>query len=424
MQQTAAQTKKPFYGWRVALGMAMVFGASAGLFFNCNAVFTEPVPTDLGFSRGAFSMYTTIGGLGNMAAMMAYGELYRRHPLSIRKFMLAGSVLCSACVLGYSFSSRLWHFYALSILFGLMQSTISGLSLTTILNHWFVEKKGLAIGIAFAGSGVVAAVAAPAVTKIVAVYGWRWGYRALALSGLAILLFAILVLIREHPSQLGQQPLGLERLQGVEGAPPQPAEMTGLTRAQAMRTPAVYLLVAGFIGIGVCGNGTLPHVIAYLGGAGYAHVSGLVMSIIMITMTGAKISLGALFDRIGPVPASIVTGCSIFFSVAALYLVGLGPFMPFVFALIYGFGSSIMTVPYSYLVSENFGTREFAAIYSFCNMLSGVVTSFGNPLSGALFDRFGNYQVVWRLYMLLALAGTVLLVLSSILSGRGRYKSR
>lgn len=415
--------KQPFRGWLVVAGLTMMFGAATGLFFNCNGVFMAPVSQALGVTRGAFSFYTTIGSFVGMGAMVLYGELYRRHPQRIHALMLASCVVCCACVLGYSFATRVWHFYILSACYGLMQANVSGLSLTTIINNWFIEKKGLATGIAFAGSGLVAAVMTPVAARVVATYGWRWGYRLLAAVGLGMMLTAILLLIRVSPIPLGQKPLGALPQTERDGEPG-PVTYTGITRARALRTPAFYLLALAYIFIGMCGQGTLPHLIAYLTSVGFEPTrAASVQSMVMVLMIAGKIGMGALFDRIGPIKSSMVTGFLIFGSVSGLAFVQAAPWVVIFFTLVYGLGgSSVMTVPYSYLVSENFGTREYAAIYSTCNTMSGLVSAFGSPVAGALYDRAGDYSLVWPTFMVFAAIGSALLVTSAVLSRKNGYK--
>ena len=276
--------------------------------------------------------------------------------------------------------------------------------------------------IAFSSSGLVAAIMTPIATNVVETYGWRWGYRLLSALGLCMMLFAILVCIRTSPEPLGQQPLGA--VKSADGTAP-PLTYTGITRSTALKTPAFYMIALAYIFIGLCGQGTLPHLIAYLTGIGFGQSrAASIQSAIMTLMIVGKIGMGALFDRIGPVKSSVVTGFLIFSSVTALAFIQVSPLMVIFFTAAYGLGgSSVMTVPYSYLMSENFGTREYAAIYSTCNTMSGLFSAFGSPLAGVLFDRAGDYRYVWPTFMLLATIGWALLISSAVISKKKDYKN-
>ena len=52
------------------------------------------------------------------------------------------------------------------------------------------------------------------------------------------------------------------------------------------------------------------------------------MSLVMTVMIFAKIFLGAVFDKIGPVPSAVLTGVCMLVSVVALRFAGVASFMP------------------------------------------------------------------------------------------------
>lgn len=420
--QSNTKSSKVFYGWFIVLACLMVQGSCTGIFTNCNSVFMATVPGALGVGRGSFALYTTIGGLIGQGATMIYGELYRRRPDGFKIFMLASCFATSIAVFGYSISSKLWHFYAFSALFGCFMAPLAGLSITTLINNWFIEKRSLATGIAFTGSGITAAIMLPIVSKVVENYGWRWGYRLLAVSGFVLMFVSIVFFVCETPAKKGMMPYGYRQQADAEvGALP---ELAGLTRAQALKTPSFYLLALGFTLLGMVGMGISGHALSYLNEVGRSDVSAKVMSMVMVVMIAGKIILGAVFDKMGSVKASILTGFCMVISAVSLHFADLAPFMPWVFAVCFGFGYSTLTVPYSYLISEIFGTKEFSAVYSVVMTISGLGGAFANPLAGALRDFFGTYKVVWPIYMLFALASTLCMVASSVIARRGHYNPK
>ena len=153
-----------------------------------------------------------------MFAVLIYGELYRKYPHHIRKFIALGMVICCGAFYGYSLSTKLWHFYVLAAIYGTASMTLAGISLTTLINNWFVDKRGLATGLAFAGSGVSAAIMTPVLTTIVADFGWRWGYRTMSIVSFCLLLPAVL-LIRVSPADKGLLPYGVKPGEGEASIP-------------------------------------------------------------------------------------------------------------------------------------------------------------------------------------------------------------
>ena len=424
MQQTATPKKAPkkfFYGWIIVLCCTLLMAVGTGIFVNCVGIFVKPVCEDLGFERGTFTLYTTITSVLSMLAMLVFGELYRKNPRRIRLYIAIGGLTGCLVFFGYSLSSKLWHFYTLSAIYGCVATTLAGISVTTLVNNWFVDKRGLATGLAFAGSGVSAAIMTPVLTTVVTDYGWRMGYRTMSLVSFIILIPAML-LIRLEPSDKGLLPYGVTPHPSEEDKQSIPViEQTGLTRAQAVKTSSFYFQSIGIFCLSLAGMGISNHAISYFTDIGYSPLTAsTAMSLVMTIMIGAKILLGAVFDKIGSVPSAILTGLCMIASTLSIRFAGAGAFMPYVFSLCFGFGYSTLTVPYSYLIGQNFGTREFSSIYSLICTLGSLGGGIAATLTGMLYDRLGSYYPVWTIYFVLAcLALTFLFLASKTAQDRG-----
>ena len=424
MQQTATPKKAPkkfFYGWIIVLCCTLLMAVGTGIFVNCVGIFVKPVCEDLGFERGTFTLYTTITSVLSMLAMLVFGELYRKKPRRIRLYIAIGGLTGCLVFFGYSLSSKLWHFYTLSAIYGCVATTLAGISVTTLVNNWFVDKRGLATGLAFAGSGVSAAIMTPVLTTVVTDYGWRMGYRTMSLVSFIILIPAML-LIRLEPSDKGLLPYGVTPHPSEEDKRSIPViEQTGLTRAQAVKTSSFYFQSIGIFCLSLAGMGISNHAISYFTDIGYSPLTAsTAMSLVMTIMIGAKILLGAVFDKIGSVRSAILTGLCMIASTLSIRFAGAGAFMPYVFSVCFGFGYSTLTVPYSYLIGQNFGTREFSSIYSLICTLGSLGGGIATTLTGMLYDRLGSYYPVWTIYFVLAcLALTFLFLASKTAQDRG-----
>lgn len=424
MQQTATPKKAPkkfFYGWVIVLCCTLLMAVGTGIFVNCVGIFVKPVCEDLGFERGTFTLYTTITSVLSMLAMLVFGELYRKKPRRIRLYIAIGGLTGCLVFFGYSLSSKLWHFYTLSAIYGCVATTLAGISVTTLVNNWFVDKRGLATGLAFAGSGVSAAIMTPVLTTVVTDYGWRMGYRTMSLVSFIILIPAML-LIRLEPSDKGLLPYGVTPHPSEEDKRSIPViEQTGLTRAQAVKTSSFYFQSIGIFCLSLAGMGISNHAISYFTDIGYSPLTAsTAMSLVMTIMIGAKILLGAVFDKIGSVRSAILTGLCMIASTLSIRFAGAGAFMPYVFSVCFGFGYSTLTVPYSYLIGQNFGTREFSSIYSLICTLGSLGGGIAATLTGMLYDRLGSYYPVWTIYFVLAcLALTFLFLASKTAQDRG-----
>ena len=153
--QSSSLRRRPHYAWVIMVACLVLSGAGSGIFNSTLGVFVRPVCEELGFDRGSFQLYSTIFYISNLILMPFYGSLFQR--FSFRKIALMGSVMLAAAILGYSFSRTLWQFYLFALLSGLFFNGISIMSVGILINRWFIDRRGLASGVAFSGSGLFAA---------------------------------------------------------------------------------------------------------------------------------------------------------------------------------------------------------------------------------------------------------------------------
>ena len=101
-----------------------------------------------------------------------------------------------------------WHLYAtLGVLVGGGSVCLGYSGQSLFLPNWFVRRRGLATGIAFAGVGVGSIVLLPAVQLVIESAGWRTACWTMGLLVLVVLA-PINLLLRKRPEDMGLQPDG------------------------------------------------------------------------------------------------------------------------------------------------------------------------------------------------------------------------
>jgi MFS family permease len=238
---------------------AIVTGVVLGLYYNTLSVLQTGL-RGLGFTRAQFNLYNTIVSLLNIV-MPVYSRVYRRFPVR-RVMILCGAVISLAPFLVPCGDLR--DFYLIALMTGLFTSGVSIMGVNVLLNNWFVEKRGVAIGLAFSGSGVSAALMVPFLTWVIGQYGWQWGYRVLALTGGALLLPTLIFLIRSirriWPSPLGAHLPPLDAGEGKDRP----------DLKQAVKTPHLLLLISLGLFTTMTKTGIQQHTIPYLTDIGYS----------------------------------------------------------------------------------------------------------------------------------------------------------
>lgn len=409
--------RRLFYGWYIVIAGFVITGAAVGFYNNCLGVFVKPVCDALGFSRGEFTMYQTVSTLTSMLVMPFFGELYRK--ISLKNILLVGAVGCGLVPLGYSFSSQIWQFYILAFFNGLLFNAASMMTIGALVNNWFVSKRGMAAGIAFAGSGLFAALMVPLATWIIAQYGWQWGYRLIGIGGILILLPVIWLVVRDKPEDMGLCPY-------VENASPNDATCTyrptGLTRNQAAKTPAFWFLMLGLFFCGFTTMGVQPHTISYLSDIGYDYgFASTIVSALMLSMIVGKLSLGFLFDKVGSLRGSLAGSFAALAAVVCILLAKTSVAAIWLYAFAIGFACSTGTVAVNYLTASYFGDKDFSRILPLTSMAATLGISIATPLSGAIYDLLGSYEPAWYMYLVTAVLEIVFLVLAYRCGSRLTY---
>jgi MFS family permease len=147
------KSSKIFHGWWVVLtagvGLSLGYGPIIASTFG---VFFKPISQEFGWSRAGISLAFSLANLVLSGALPLIGRLVDR--LGARQVILPLVLIFGLGVMSFYFlSASLWHFYALYLLLGVVNSgPLTAYSKVT--SRWFDQKRGLALGLAMAGMGV------------------------------------------------------------------------------------------------------------------------------------------------------------------------------------------------------------------------------------------------------------------------------
>ena len=384
--------RKFHYGWVVAFAAMLIAGAGVGIINSTLGVFIVPVTDELGFYRGSFMLSVSITMIVSLLLMPYYGTLFNKY--GFRRIAVVGAAACGLSLIGFSFSSYLWHFYALAFVSGIFINGIGIMSVGILVNKWFVDKKGLAIGIAYSGTGLMAALLIPVSNWFINMNGWRWTFQFLAGVSLLVLLPLILFVVKDKPEDIGLAPYRIKKNRS-DDAKSEDAAPTGLTREQAFRTVSFWLLVVAVMGIPLSQAGPHVHIVAFITDIGHTpYFAAAVSSAYMLLLTAGKVLMGFVFDKLGPLRGSlIIGGCCVIFPILGFFAAN--PLIPWIFAAVLGIASSGATMLGNILASNYFGRKDFARIFSVISMFTSLGITASIPLFGLIFDITGGYTVAW-----------------------------
>ena len=390
--------RKVHYAWIIAVFAMLISGAGSGIFISTLGVFVKPVCELYGFQRASFTLYSTIFFIVNVTMMPIYGNLFRN--FGFKKVSLVSALMCALSLLIYSFSNKLWMFYAAALLSGLFINGISIMAVGILVNTWFEDSRGLASGLAFSGSGIIAAILLPTCNTLIESHGTAFTYRALMIIELLITVPVILFVLKDKPEDMGLA--AYKKAGSVPGAGDVPADLKGITRSEAFKRISFWMLFFSTVGIAVCQAGPNSNTVSILNDIGYTSAySARISSIYMVLLTVCKIIMGGVFDRLGSLRGSMLIGAAlVLFPIAAQF--NHISWMPYLYVLLLALASSGSTVLGSYLTGSYFGKKDYARIFSIISLGIQLGAAFSTPIFGRVYDTTGGYFYAWIFVTVLA----------------------
>lgn len=413
---------KPFYGWTV-VGVLCVFGAvGVGLAGANFALFIVPMSEALGWSSSTFGWAFFLRFLMILAAGPLIGRLIDlrgpRLPVVVALLVAGGAVLWLSRI------AAAWELMAAFMLIGLVgMGRANDLQAGAPVAQWFVRRRGLAMGIALAGTPLGVAVYYPLTQCLIDGVGWRGALVALAISGVAVAV-PLALLLRRQPEDVGLLPDGdtPSSQAGPGGVRPAARTASGaersLTRREAMRTRRFWLMLGGFTAM-TYGLSTLtifrvPHFVER--GLDPTLVA-IAISVDAVIAVAASILLGRVLDRV-PMRAVLLGGIAI----GALCAVGLllagNVFWLFAANIFYALGFQSTHVAQSVMWADHFGRRHQGDLRGFTIPVTVGIGALAFPVTGYLRDVSDTYAPAWFASIAaLALAAALLLAVPATRRG-------
>lgn len=400
---------KIFYGWFVVAGGLLIMFTIGGIAWNCVSAFIKPVCADLGFTRQAMSMNSTITSIISMCVSLSWGYILKH--FSLRKLMRLAAFGLPLGYIGYSFCTTIWMFYACSVLVGLSLCLVMNLPLSIIISNWFEEKRGQAMGIAFMGSGIGGMLFIPVISNMIERMGWRFTYRFSAVVMFIAAFVAIFFLLKIRPEEMGLRPLGWEQHHAEDAAAGEMPVVEGPLFADLAKTGRFWLLAfcisASNSAVGCVNQALQPH----LTDNGYAvQTAALIVSVGMGLLAVGKMGLGVVFDKLG-----IRIGTLFSLGFGLLGLIGMifcRSWLGVAAAVVLGqgIGCAFGTVGVPIVTRTLFGERDYATNYGVVCSVGGVCNSISPMLNGAAYDHFGSYNPALMLWCGIMVFGLLVFV--------------
>jgi predicted MFS family arabinose efflux permease len=267
----------------------------------------------------------------------------------------------------------------------------------TITGRWFIRSRGLVTGVLTAAGATGQLVFLPVVAWLAENHGWRSASLVVSGGALAVVPL-VLLLLREHPSDLGLAPYG-----GAEVVPPPDAGGNAARRAvsaltTASRTTEFWLLAGGFAICGATTNGLVgTHFIpaAHDHGMPTTTAAGLLALVGLFDVAGTVLS-GWLTDRMDSRALLAVyyalRGLSLLV-VSQLFAASPHPSM-LVFIIFYGL-DWVATVPPTVALCRQYFGEAGPVVFGWVFASHQVGAAIAATAAGLTRDHLGTYAPAW-----------------------------
>jgi len=405
--------KLPFYyGWMIVavVFVTMAIGVNARTAFS---LLYPPIISEFGWDRGvtagAFSFGFVVSGI--MSPLI--GRLMdRRGP---RAVMELGVVLMGGGMLLAPLTTQPWHLYlTIGVLVGAGSVCLGYSGQSLFVPNWFIRRRGLALGLAFAGVGIGSVTLLPWVQLMIEHAGWRTSCTAMGIL-IIVVLAPINLLVRKRPEDIGLLPDGdpaptATSAKAVSNIVDPVWAATDWTLSLAMRTARFWWIAIGYF----CGlyiwYAVQVHQTKFLLDIGFSPTVGVwALGVVSLLGIPGQIWLGHLSDRIGRewVWAISCFGFAICF--AALVALKYWPSPWLVYLMVFtqgalGYGLTSVMGP---VVLEIFQGKHYGSIFGTI-MLAALAGGAAGPwATGVLHDFTGSYTIAFAAGIAVSLLSAV-----------------
>jgi predicted MFS family arabinose efflux permease len=390
-------------GWRPLVAACAGVGTT-WIFFQLTAgLFIIPMQTEFGWSRSAVA----VGPLAGLVSMLFYplaGALIDRY--GARPVALCGvTSLAVGFLMLAAVPANRTLFYCVVVFVAIAGAAANPIVFSKGIATWFVNRFGSALGLMMSGVSVTSALGIPLLSAVIAHFGWRVGY--LALAGLIALLGLPLTHLwfRARPTAFTA---------GTQHS----RSDAGVTLREAIRQGQFWLLTAAVAGAAVPIGGFLTHLQPLLAGSGVPRAAAAGFgSVFVLAIGSGRLGGGMLLDRMHPpyVACGLLTLSGLGALVMARIDPGQATWPLLVLAVsMIGLAEGAESDYLAFFSLRLFGTRSFSKIVGILLMGAGAGMALGGLLFAALFDRYHSYAIALRVsvaaYLLAALLFALLKV--------------
>jgi MFS family permease len=273
---------------------------------------------------------------------------------------------------------------------GISASTIIPAAL--VITAWFRERRGVALGIAFAGIPFGGTAITILASRVVQHSGFRAGYLTMAMPILFIVVPLLALFMRSRP-QAKEETIASDSYED---------SLPGLEVSEALRSRSFWMIAISEVMFAMAGVGLRVHLVPLLTGAGYAPTRAAeIFGAMFVFSAIGTFGVGRVADRLG----GRATAATIFFAgaagiatlLSASHLLAVA-----IFTVVFGLVRETPTAILPIVATESLGQKRLGALLGLGALFTTLGFEAGPIIAGRIFDRTGSYNDALILFSAMA----------------------
>lgn len=395
--------KKIHYAWvSCAVGMLMYF-CNMGLCNNAMSIFLPFIEASEGFTGAQGSTIMTVRCISSLISMYFVAAYYDKIGMRLGAALATAASALSFFI--YSIGGSVYAYYAGAVVAGVGYSLGAIIPAAVLVNNWFHRRRGFAVSLCTAGTGICSVLTPSLITYITKNAGLSVALRCV--FGFELLCaLVIFLLVRETPALMGMEQYGAGEEERSRGR--------GRVKTHGVRCMSIpeWLFIGlAMIFVGAISTGGTGHFSILLTTSGFsAENTAKIFALWGFMLIVGKLLHGTLCDYLGGMKTLILfygiylVGCtsSLFFG-GGIMAVG------FLFAFLMGIGMSVVTVGPPVWAADLSTPDKYSRTLKkmqMCYTVGGVIFT---SVPGFIYDKVGNYQTAYMMFACFALTSCLVI---------------
>jgi len=392
------ETSPRYAGWRAVLACFLMALFLFGFALYGQGIYLVELQRLNGWRPELISGASTLSFLISNILATFTSEFVDR--LGAKRLVLLGIAALAASMAMLASATTVWQLYAAFILMSLGWIGMGTVVIATVVSLWFVQRRGLAISLAYTGASFGGVVATPLLVLLVE----RTGFAAAMLIAAAI---TVAVLVPVALAWIGPRSQAGAVETGDPSQPQPPPATADISRAKLIRSLAFWTISLPFALALVAQIGFIVHQIALLEPKVGRSSAGLAVSIMTFMSIAGRFGLGMVVDRFDP---RLVAAVSIVSQAAALLVIRQTDTVPIILAACAAFGFSVgnlITLP-PLIIHREFSGGSFVVVMGLSTAISGTIGALGPGLIGVIRGWSSDYDAALLVCIVLELVAAAI----------------